>query len=239
MSLVTEPSVTWATGKYSGLPGSITRYYWIQAIYPSGRSVLSNVIIINNGGSLGQGNSISLQWAGAPGAIGYDVIQTPDGTEPAVNSTATIAVAQGLTGNSLNLTIEPVLNSWTYYQGNGSYVPPPLQVSFVAISGSTDQKTGVIFLAAGVSLTIPQPIPVTDDGITLKLVFQGNCYFNSTDQIGDGVTVMNLLFVSTGAVSVQTNSALDGIDGTQGGWVTLVAANGFWYPIDSMYAEWD
>ncbi len=118
--MTTQPPVNWATGRYLGLPGSLTRYFWVQAVYPSGRSVVSNLIQVDNAGSITQQNQINLQWAVAPGAIGYDVVETPTSAAPTLNATATIAVAQGLTDTNLTLSAEPVLQSWTYSTGNGS-----------------------------------------------------------------------------------------------------------------------
>lgn len=140
--MTTQPPVS-AYGSYKGTPGSITRYFWVQAIYPSGRAVLSNLVTIENASSLGQYNQINIAWSIVPGAIGFDVIETPTSTEPTVNSTATIGVALGVTGQSLTLTQEPVLVSWTYEAGNGSTtLPGTIADTQVAFGDGTDSLTG-------------------------------------------------------------------------------------------------
>lgn len=118
--MITQPPVSWAVGKYLGLPGSLTRYFWVQVVYPSGRSVVSSLIEIDNSSSITRQNQINLQWAVAPGAIGYDVVETSTSAAPTLNATATIAVVQGLTDTNYTLSAEPTLQSWTYSAGNGS-----------------------------------------------------------------------------------------------------------------------
>jgi hypothetical protein len=116
--MTTQPAVT-AYGAYNGLPGAITRYFWVQAIYPSGRSVVSNLVTISSAGSLSNQNQITISWRPQPGASGYDVLETPTSSAPSVSSTTSIGVALGVTGNVVVLSNEPTLQSWTYQTGNG------------------------------------------------------------------------------------------------------------------------
>lgn len=146
--MTTQAPVSYAIGRYLGLPGSITRYFWVQAIYPSGRSVVSNLVEIDNAGSLTSQNQINIQWAPAPGAIGYDVVETPTSSAPTLNATATIGVALGLTDTNLTLSAEPTLVSWTYSTGNGT-IGADIDVGTTQVINGIDgsillQQSGVV-----------------------------------------------------------------------------------------------
>lgn len=136
MAQITEAPVV-LTGQYFGAPGGITRYLWVQAVYPSGRSVLSNLITISSAGTLNNQNKILLEWRPVPGAIGYDVIQTPTSTIPTVGATASIALAQGITRPSYTLESELTLQSWTYYAGINATSIPAASITGAQIAAAT------------------------------------------------------------------------------------------------------
>lgn len=146
--MITQPPVRFALGTYQGHPGKITRYFWVQAIYPSGRSILSNLVTIDRTGSLTSNNQITISWQPADFAIGYDVIETPTSSIPAVNSTDNIAVVQGVTSGQIVLSAEPNLANWTYETGNGGGGggtpggnPGEIQINIAGAFGSTANLT--------------------------------------------------------------------------------------------------
>ena len=68
---VATPAPTGVVALYFGAPGGSTAYYYyIQAIYPSGRSLLSPSNLITTVAALGSGNEILVQWNAMSGAIG-------------------------------------------------------------------------------------------------------------------------------------------------------------------------
>ena len=77
--------VTGVSARYYGSAssGTTTYYYWVQAVYPSGSSRLSNVVqVANLPGFLTSNNRINVSWNPAPGAIGYYVYGNTTGTVP-------------------------------------------------------------------------------------------------------------------------------------------------------------
>lgn len=109
-----QPQVNTVTARYYGLPGALNSYYWVQAIYPSGRSVLSSPALAPNIGSVNSGNNfVDIQWNAMPGAIGYDVIKTATDTVPDIDSTTTIGLVLGTTNTSVE-DIGQTLVDWTY-----------------------------------------------------------------------------------------------------------------------------
>ncbi len=69
--------------------GSTTRYYWVQAIYPSGFSGLAGYAAVSNTpASLSQNNRVQISWNPMPGAIGYNVFYTTTTSAPVSGSVA-------------------------------------------------------------------------------------------------------------------------------------------------------
>lgn len=69
--------------------GSTTVYYWVQSVYESGASALTLVTASNVPANLIKGtNYVSISWAPAPGALGYNVFKTATATPPAYGSVA-------------------------------------------------------------------------------------------------------------------------------------------------------
>lgn len=133
--MVTQAPVNALTAQYFGSPGSNTRYYWVQAIYPSGRSILSGPATITNCSSLTNSNFVSISWRPSPGAIGYDVIETSTSSTPTVSDTITAALIFGTTDFSFSDTGQ-TLQSWTYETGNGG-VDTQVTIDTTIISGGT------------------------------------------------------------------------------------------------------
>lgn len=90
------------TGVYFGSqltpPSSTTRNYWVQAIYPHGRSLIAGPLAVKAGVGLSSANVVLLTWAPMPGAIGYDVLESAAATLPQGN--AALALATNLQQNS-------------------------------------------------------------------------------------------------------------------------------------------
>jgi hypothetical protein len=68
---------------FGGTGGSTTRYYWIQAIYPTGKSNLqSSNALASTLAALDQNNRVLISWNQMFGAIGYNVYYTTSSTAP-------------------------------------------------------------------------------------------------------------------------------------------------------------
>ncbi len=78
------PAPSGVNAAYFGSPGgSTTRYYWIQAIYPTGKSNLqSSNALESTLASLDQNNRVLVSWNSMAGAIGYNVFYTTSSTSP-------------------------------------------------------------------------------------------------------------------------------------------------------------
>ena len=77
------------SARYFGDPGGSTSYsYWVQAIYPFGRSVLSATITVGSAqSSLSARNFVTLNWAAMPGAMGYNIFKATSSTVPTIAAT--------------------------------------------------------------------------------------------------------------------------------------------------------
>lgn len=94
------PPVTGLTAEYFGDSGGSTNfYYWVQAIYPSGRANFAGPAHVVTPAALSKNNVVLVQWNPMPGAIMYDVLRTTSATPP--TGTATNAIAIGKTANSI------------------------------------------------------------------------------------------------------------------------------------------
>lgn len=73
--------------------GSTTRYYWIQAIYASGKSIpASSNALASTLASLSNGNQVEVTWNPMYGAIGYNVYYTTTSTAPVAGAVAVASV---------------------------------------------------------------------------------------------------------------------------------------------------
>lgn len=84
------------SARYFGDPGgSTTYYYYVQAIYAFGRSVLSAVTSVGSApASLSNRNFVIVQWAAMPGAVGYNVFRATTSTVPTIAATLVATVSQ-------------------------------------------------------------------------------------------------------------------------------------------------
>lgn len=83
------PPVTGVRARYMGpvQTSGQSYYYWVQAVYPSGRSLLSAAGQAQNApAALSPTQFNKVDWDPAPGAIGYRVYQTTTSTAPTSGS---------------------------------------------------------------------------------------------------------------------------------------------------------
>lgn len=78
---VQNPAPTGISSKYYGSSGSTDRYYWVQAIYESGKSLLAGAPKVTTGG-LDNNNRVQLEWNQMAYSIGYLVFYTTTSTPP-------------------------------------------------------------------------------------------------------------------------------------------------------------
>lgn len=83
------PAPAIVTARYMGDPGgSTTRYYWVQALYPSGNSTLAaSQSIANTPAALSINNRVLVSWTPVPGATGYKVYGATSSTLPSSGAT--------------------------------------------------------------------------------------------------------------------------------------------------------
>ena len=94
---VGTPAPTGVVATYFGAAGGVTDYYYyIQAIYPSGRSLLASSNLVTAVATFSQSSQISVQWNAMAGAIGYNVYRAGSTTLPTVGTNFMASV----TGNS-------------------------------------------------------------------------------------------------------------------------------------------
>lgn len=81
------PSGVTATFVGDSTGGATTRYYWVQAIYPSGKSLLTRSgALANMPSSLNRNNQVYVEWNPMAGAMGYNVYYTTSTTAPTSGS---------------------------------------------------------------------------------------------------------------------------------------------------------
>lgn len=81
------PAPTGVTAEYFGSAGGSTdRYYYIQAVYPSGRSLLTASNKVTTIAGLDHNNVVLVQWKAMAGAIGYNVFYGTTTTVPTVGT---------------------------------------------------------------------------------------------------------------------------------------------------------
>lgn len=82
-SMLPAPSGVLANFFGDSTGGATTRYYWVQAIYPSGRSILARSnALASMPSSLNRNNQVEVSWNPMAGAIGYNVYYTTSTTAP-------------------------------------------------------------------------------------------------------------------------------------------------------------
>ena len=95
---ISLPAPTGLMTNYFGNSGGTTAYYyWIQAIYPDGRSAFVAFPTVTALAALDSNDIIQLKWNPVAGAIGFDIVRTSSSSAP--SGTATIGVAVGISGS--------------------------------------------------------------------------------------------------------------------------------------------
>jgi len=78
-----NPAPTGVIARYVGSSGgSTTRYYWVQAIYPSGYSGLAQSNLLTTISGLDHNNQVYIEWNPMADAMGYNVFYTTTTTPP-------------------------------------------------------------------------------------------------------------------------------------------------------------
>lgn len=96
---MTFPSVAGLKAQYFGNSGGATATSWfVQAIYPGGRSPVAGPVTLTIPATLDSNNKVLIGWEHSPGAIGYDVLKNLTGTVP--SGIVTALLVPGRTSNS-------------------------------------------------------------------------------------------------------------------------------------------
>ena len=78
---VYAPAPTGVAAKYFGATGTTARYYWVQAVYIAGKSLLAGAPLVTTGG-LDNNNRVQVEWNPMANAIGYNIFYTTTSTPP-------------------------------------------------------------------------------------------------------------------------------------------------------------
>lgn len=108
---------TGLTVRFIGLyRNETTRYYWVQAIYPSGNSALAGPIAITGPSSLDLGNVDIISWNPIGQALAYNVLVTSTASTPTGTSNILVRLSSGAGAENRG----QVLGSWTEGGGSGA-----------------------------------------------------------------------------------------------------------------------
>jgi len=201
---VGTPAPTGVIAEYFGPAGGSTAYYYyIQAIYPSGRSLLTSSNLVTTAAALTSSGFILVQWNAMAGAIGYNVFRTASTTLPTVG---TIFLGS-VTANAYTDTGTPALST-------GQVIVDGVRIArgyydFAADGGGAP---GLITLAQ--SDSIPLGAIMIGGVIKVKTAFVGATNVGVGTSAGSSSTA---LIVSTAIATLNT--------GTVSGVTALVPTN--------------
>jgi hypothetical protein len=115
----TPPIVTGIGASVTSGNGGINQYfYWVVAVYPIGRSAISNYAQLNNVPNTG---SVTIGWNQANGATGYDILRTTTNTIP---NPATCNCTLSINQSPLLLSYIDTLGSTTSYASITNFTSP-------------------------------------------------------------------------------------------------------------------
>lgn len=167
--------------------GSTSFSYWVQAIYPSGNSSLSNIFTLANlPAGLSAGRRVQLSWTPSPGAIGYNLYG---------NSSTTIPQA----GSNLIATLGPE-TAYTDVTG------PTYSATLVTYPGVLTARARYSFATDGGAISTITP--ADSDTIPANAVLLGG-YCNSTLAfVGASGTVGIGTLAGSSATSIMAQTAI-------------------------------
>lgn len=212
-TISSPPGVQGVNATYFGQSGGSTaRYYWVQAIYPFGRSPLSSSVTVTTIATLSSSSFVQISWNPAAGATGYDVLYTATSTAPsgacncavAVNTSAPTARHQGQTLSNYTVSTPGTVtgsSSSIYYA----------EVTIAAASVLTLRATPVTLVAApgaGYVLQLLGGYVIMDYGMT--------AYTESADNLA--VKYTN----GSGAAASETIETTGFIDSTADDMITVI-----------------
>jgi len=181
MSLLSTPTVfvpapTGVIARYVGsVSGSTDYYYWVQAIYPTGRSVLSSSAKATGAAALSSPNAQNLiEWNPMAGAIGYNIFRTSTSTAPTSGSSYLGSVTQ------------------TAFTDNGSV---SLTSGYVAVDGVRTARAYYDFAVDGGA--VATITPAQSDTIPANAILTGGV-INSTTAVTSGGAATVAVGVSAG-----------------------------------------
>ena len=91
------PAITGLSARYFGAAGGATNSsYFVQAIYPGGRSPIAGPATVVTPAAMSNDNKVLVVWEPSPGAIGYDILKNLTGTTPTGVVTAALEVRRSV-----------------------------------------------------------------------------------------------------------------------------------------------
>lgn len=166
MSALHFPSPKGVQARFYGSPGgSTTYYYYVQAIYIGGTSLIQAANSVGSApAALDAGNFILIGWNPMPGAIGYNIFKSTSATVPTISATLQAFVSQ----SSYTDRGDAALNTSAFVCQDGLRVYRA-RYDF-AIDGDP-LAPGLITLAN--SDTLPKGLVITNGTLSAKTAFAG------------------------------------------------------------------
>lgn len=213
---MTFPAVTGLKAQYFGNSGGATATsYYVQAIYPGGRSPVAGPATLTIPATLDSNNEVLITWEPAPGAIGYDVLKNLTGTVPAGLVTALLVaartansytdtgralVATNVTANDLNLQTATDTATLTSAQmlgnpcvltgtptGAAAYTTPTAAILLLAMQGAVIGSSSYILIIRNTS----------GGANTITLTAGSNVTITGTATIAQNITRTYLIIPAT------------------------------------------
>lgn len=135
-----------ATGVYARYTGpavtsGTTTYYWVQAIYPSGRAPFSAYSSASLPASLGPASIsfVNIGWNAMPGAIAYDILKTTSASTPSGACNCALRV-----NNTTNALTDDGLASLTYSVSTGAFSISPIVTAIDTATLTVAQIYGTV-----------------------------------------------------------------------------------------------
>jgi hypothetical protein len=201
-----NPAPTGVTANFFGTAGgSTTRYYWVQAIYPGGKSLLGGAPVITTIASTDGNNRVLIEWNPMAGAIGYNIYYTTTSTAPTGAALATTFLGST---TAPNFTDAGASNS----PGTGFVVYDGVRVARARYEFDIDGDP----LAPGL-ITLANSDTIPAGAILIAATLYTSTAFAGATNVGVGTSA------GSSATSIRASTAIATFTGLLNGSVTQIA----------------
>jgi hypothetical protein len=203
-----NPAPSGVTATYFGsvTNGTTTRYYWIQAIYQGGKSLLSQApALASTPASLDTNNRVLVEWYPSALAIGYNIYYTTTSTPPTGAALATTFLASV---TAPNFTDKGISNS----PAAGFVVFDGFRVARARYEFDIDGDP----LAPGL-ITLANSDTIPNGAIIVGATLYTSTAFAGATNVGVGTSA------GSSATSIKASTAIASLTGAVNGSVTFAA----------------